>query len=113
MDGIIIASTIGSTGHALSAGGPIVHPSIDCLEIVPIHPLKLNFKPLLVSLDSKIEITLLQEKREGKIVTDGSIIHKVPPKSKIVFNKSKNNGRFVRLKESYYNKLQEKIFKRG
>ncbi|MHA1917920.1 MAG: NAD(+)/NADH kinase [Candidatus Ranarchaeia archaeon] len=113
MDGVIIASTIGSTGHALSAGGPIIHPSVECLEIVPIFPLKLNFKPLLVSLDSKIKVSLLQNKREGKIVSDGSIINKIPSKSEIVFYKSKNNARFVRLKESYYNKLQEKIFRRG
>ena len=64
-------------------------------------------------LDSEIKVTMLQENREGKIVTDGSIINQVPSKSEITFYKSNNNARFVRLKESYYNKLEEKIFKRG
>ena len=55
-DGLIIASPTGSTAYALSAGGPIMVPSLDALVLVPMFPHSLNSRPLMVKGDSEIRI---------------------------------------------------------
>ena len=57
-DGVIVASPTGSTAYAMSAGGPILHPTMPALSIVPICPHTLSFRPLVVSSDSVIEIVM-------------------------------------------------------
>ena len=55
-DGLIISSPTGSTAYALSAGGPIMVPSLDALVLVPMFPHSLNSRPLMVKGDSEIRI---------------------------------------------------------
>jgi len=57
-DGLIIASPTGSTAYALSAGGPIMHPSLDAIVLVPMFPHQLNSRPLLVPGDSELRIVI-------------------------------------------------------
>lgn len=57
-DGLIIASPTGSTAYALSAGGPIMHPSLDAIVIVPMFPHTLTSRPIVVGGGSKLRITL-------------------------------------------------------
>ena len=60
-DGLIISTPTGSTAYALSAGGPIMHPKLDALLLVPMHPHTLSSRPLVVAGDSKIRIKVLPE----------------------------------------------------
>ena len=55
-DGIIIASPTGSTAYALSAGGPILHPALEAIAVVPICPHTLSNRPIVFSSDSIVEI---------------------------------------------------------
>lgn len=60
-DGLIIATPTGSTAYALSAGGPIMHPGLDALVIVPMYPHTLSSRPIVVGADSELRIVISEE----------------------------------------------------
>ncbi len=57
-DGLILSTPTGSTAYALSSGGPILHPGLDLIELVPICPHTLSNRPIVVAPDVSIEITM-------------------------------------------------------
>ncbi len=63
-DGIIVATPTGSTAYALSAGGPLLHATLDAIALVPIAPHTLSNRPIVVHADSQIEI-LIRNTKEG------------------------------------------------
>lgn len=69
-DGIIIATPTGSTAYAMSAGGPIVHPSLPAIILVPICPHTLSNRPLALNNDCQIEIVLVAE-QNAYVTFDG------------------------------------------
>jgi len=71
-DGLIIATPTGSTAYALSGGGPLLHPTLDALVLVPICPHDLSNRPLVVTGDSRIEIRVCRVEHEHvRISYDG------------------------------------------
>jgi len=69
-DGLIVSSPTGSTAYALSGGGPILHPAVDSIVILPMLPLNLNSSPLIVSSSSNIEISLTEKSKKAFVSCD-------------------------------------------
>jgi len=72
-DGLIIASPTGSTGYSLSANGPIVDPTLDCLLITPICAHTLTNRPLVVSAATEIVVTLDSRIENVMLTLDGQV----------------------------------------
>lgn len=70
-DGVIVTTPTGSTAYALSGGGPIMHPSLETLAIVPICPHTLSNRPIVVPADQKIEIRLSKDDNLAQVNYDG------------------------------------------
>ena len=60
-DGLIVSTPTGSTAYALSAGGPIMHPRLDALVLVPMFPHTLNARPIVVPADCVISVTVTEK----------------------------------------------------
>jgi NAD+ kinase len=69
-DGLIVATPTGSTAYALSAGGPILHSSLEAIALVPVAPHTLSNRPIVLKSESKLEI-LMHRSEEARVRFDG------------------------------------------
>ncbi|MCP4789839.1 MAG: NAD(+) kinase [Gammaproteobacteria bacterium] len=74
-DGVIIATPTGSTAYALSAGGPIMHPGLDAIALVPMHPHNLSSRPLVVSADAELALHLGQDNQTQPVLSIDGQVH--------------------------------------
>lgn len=73
-DGLIVSTPTGSTAYSLSGGGPIMHPTLDAMVLVPMFPHALSSRPIVVDSDSRIRVDILQRNRIHPPVTcDGQV----------------------------------------
>lgn len=111
-DGLIVASPIGSTAYSLSAGGPIVSPDVDAIIINPICAHSLHSRPLIISGNSIVEVTI--EGDNLMVIADGREQINLDNASTIQVSKSSKQARFVQNgNNTFYNKLLEKMNKWG
>lgn len=110
-DGLIISTPTGSTAYSLSAGGPIVNPKVNGIVITPICPHTLTSKPVVVSDDSEIKITINTKSEKAKIVADGQQKnYYLKGNNSIIIKKSNYPVKLViPFKNSYYKILREKL----
>jgi len=111
-DGIIIATPTGSTAYSLSANGPILLPTLDCMIINPICPHSLGVRPIVISDECEIRVV---PHIDGKIVTlsvDGQVSQQFSRNDKveIVINKAKHKIKWIRHKNrTFYDLLRTKL----
>lgn len=95
-DGVIFATPTGSTAYSLSAGGPIVHPSVDCVVVTPICPHALTQRPIVVPGDQVIRTVLKSEVSDVYLTIDGQAGHPLVTGDRIEVQRSKNRVQLVR-----------------
>ena len=111
LDGIIISTPTGSTAYNLSAGGAIINPNMESMQITPLNSFAgSGLKPMIVPIDSEIEVQLLRPRLDAKIVIDGQqIIKRIAPNTRVRIRKTKSQNKFIRFRGSYYTRLRKKI----
>jgi NAD+ kinase len=82
-DGICVATPTGSTAYFLSAGGSLIDPSVEAFGVVPLLPHTLFSRPLIVPIDSRIEITSDLESAQAHLECDGDAMTEVAPSSSV------------------------------
>lgn len=110
-DGLIIATPTGSTAYSLSAGGPIMHPSLNTIILVPISPHTLSNRPIVINDSCKIEISFCQAKQINALVScDQLEIPEVLISDKIVITKHPTPIKILHPKNlDYFHILREKL----
>jgi len=86
-DGLIISTPTGSTAYALSGGGPILHPKLDAITLVPICPHTLSNRPLVVHDESVIKIIIHKGTLEATVSCDGQVSHTLEAGDHIIIRK--------------------------
>jgi NAD+ kinase len=109
-DGLIISTPTGSTAYNLSAGGPIVFPSMNAVVLTPICPFTLTNRPIVVPDTDEIVINLKYE-NEGVVLTlDGQIGYSLQAKDRVVIHKSAATFNLIQPpNRNYFDVLRNKL----
>jgi NAD+ kinase len=108
-DGLIVASPTGSTAYALSSGGPILHPGLSCIALVPVSPHTLSNRPIIVGGDAKIEITM-HKSVDARVHFDSHSRFELGEGDRIVVRCSSHPIRLLHPEGyDYYHMLREKL----
>ena len=112
-DGVIISTPTGSTGHSLSAGGPIVHPNLQTIMVTPICPSSLSMRPIILPDTRQLTVTIDTNRKEATntigLTIDGQDVVSLEYGDKIKFRRSKRCFYLVRTKNKYYKMLRTKL----
>ncbi len=110
-DGLIISTTTGATAHSLSAGGPLLYPTLPAIALVPICPHTVSTRPLVISSDDTIAIVLSNGNYGNAQVTcDGQINLGLVSGDRVVIRKRDGHVRLLHPKDyDYFRILREKL----
>lgn len=109
-DGFIVCTPTGSTAYSLSAGGPIMSPTVNAMCLTPINSHSLHTRPVVVSADEKVQISVCRAYEAPVLIIDGVEVTKIDLNENLYFYKSKKTLSFIRLKDSnFYNRLLSKL----
>jgi NAD+ kinase len=109
-DGLIVSTPTGSTAYNLSAGGPIIYPSMSAVVITPICPHTLSNRPLVVPDAAEIEVTLKTPKEEVALTLDGQVGFRLEAGDRIRIVKSRTTFNLVQpLNRNYFEVLRGKL----
>jgi NAD+ kinase len=110
-DGFIIATPTGSTAYALSCGGPIVHPSLDAVVLVPVCPHTLSDRPIVVPAGSVVEIELADRfESRAQVVCDGIVLCDLDPGVRLRIERARVSATLLHPPgHDYYRILRSKL----
>ena len=108
-DGLIVSTPTGSTAYAMSAGGSILHPGLDVMELVPICPHTLSNRPIVVHGSSVLEI-LMHHTSDIRVRLDSHTSFDIQSHDKIIVNRHAGHACLLHpVGHSYYHTLREKL----
>ncbi len=103
VDGLLVSTPTGSTAYALSAGGPIIHPSADSVLLTPMNPTSLSVRPLILPDYMTVSVrSNMGRAKEANLFIDGRNQFKLQPEHTVVIRKHNQGVRLVRPKGSWY-----------
>jgi NAD+ kinase len=109
-DGIILATPTGSTAYSLSAGGPIVSPTVDCIIATPICPHTLGVRPLVLPADESVSVEVLSATSELMLTLDGQDSERLSAGQRVVVHRAPEPVRLVRFAgQSFFSTLRRKL----
>ncbi len=113
-DGLIVSTPTGSTGYALSSGGPIIHPKLNVILIVPICPHTLYIRPIVIPADSELKISIKFSvdisKSEASVTHDGQVINSLNIGDVVTIRRSPKPAQIVTSRDkSFYSVLKNKL----
>lgn len=107
-DGIIVSTPTGSTAYAMSAGGPIIDPLIEAYAIVPMAPLRLSARAIVVPGHAKTIIQTIT-RRKSLIVLDGYYGPNITDRDKVEITQSKRYAYLIKFKRDFFQKVRRKL----
>ena len=113
-DGVIIASSTGSTAYSLSAGGPMIMPDLDLFIVTPISAHTLHARPFIAGPERLITLTSLAQGRGGVLVADGQRTYNLQPDDQVQVKRYAKKARFIDLfQKSFFATLRQKLYSGG
>ena len=111
-DGIIFATSTGSTAYSLSAGGPIINPSLKVMLITPICPHSVNARPLIIDENEEIKLKVSARHNDIGLTVDGQIVYPLLPGDLITIKKSLLTADFIRFTDkNKYKTIKKKLLR--
>jgi len=101
-DGLIVSTPTGSTAYSLSAGGPVVDPTVSSIIVSPICPHSLTFRPIVLSGDSRLSIEFSDKEDQASLAVDGQITELLDCNSKIIVEKGEYYIQLITFADSSY-----------
>jgi len=109
-DGLIVSTPTGSTAYNLSAGGPVIFPSMNAVVITPICPFTLSNRPIVVPDDAEIELLLKTDNEEVALTLDGQVGHPLKVKDRVAIRKSRTTFNLIQpMNRNYFDVLRDKL----
>ncbi|PYS71653.1 MAG: NAD(+) kinase [Acidobacteria bacterium] len=109
-DGLIISTPTGSTAYNLSAGGPVIFPSMNAIVITPICPFTLSNRPIVVPDDAVIELRLKTDKEEVALTLDGQVGFPLRVDDRVLIRKSRTTINLIQpSNRNYFDVLRDKL----
>jgi NAD+ kinase len=109
-DGLIVSTPTGSTAYNLSAGGPVIYPSMNAVVMTPICPFTLSNRPIVVPDDALIEVSVKTPQEEVAITLDGQVGVPVVAEDRVLIRKSRTTFNIVQAtNRNYFDVLRDKL----
>jgi len=109
-DGLILSTPTGSTAYNLSAGGPVIYPSMNAVVITPICPHTLSNRPLVLSDEAEFEFTLKTQREEVALTLDGQVGMPLEHEDRVTVRKSRTGFNLIQAHtRNYFDVLRNKL----
>jgi len=112
-DGLVLATPAGSTAYALSAGGPIVHPEVSAISVVPICPHVLSNRPVVLPASASIELILTDSPEPAALNLDGQVHHELCAGDRIQVDRAGTVSLAYLPERHYFEVLRSKLLWAG